>query len=326
MKSVFLQPGVIIASLFIIVLLGGGTYVGIRSSADSRDKDALVSRGRELAAGHASAEQVAAELARARSVAAAELERLDLFTNYSGSPEALAAVREEVYENVLTVIMKEADAAAAAIKLTEKASVAAKKLADEITANRQEIKTILEQWKALISDPVASVAPDAKTKTAAYAEQVQEYIEALGELVDQLTPENSGLTGAQIDTIQDQIDTLVEETTQAVSDISQPTVPPHIVTEQKEEVQNAADTVNDIEEVLEDIVESPGSVTPPSGSITPTPEVITAPPGTSSGGSGTGSTFIGTPSTPVPGTRYVPPLAPVDPSKPKLIEGTNVDL
>ena len=44
MKSVFLQPTVIVASLFILVLVGGGVYGGIRIYSNARDKDALVER------------------------------------------------------------------------------------------------------------------------------------------------------------------------------------------------------------------------------------------------------------------------------------------
>jgi hypothetical protein len=99
-----------------------------------------------LATGHASAEQIAAELAQARIDARVELERLNLLTNYPTSAEALAAVRQEVYENVLTDIVGRIDRVIGDLKASQP-SPAQLKIQQNIIAEQEHIKQILEEWR-----------------------------------------------------------------------------------------------------------------------------------------------------------------------------------
>lgn len=327
MKGLLLQPGMVISSLFVVALVGGGVYAGVRIHNENQEKDAQVARGQHLATTHASAEQVAAELAKARSVASAELERLNLFINYASSPQALAVVREEVYDNILNHVMDAADDIAAQTILKGTATPALQQLQQKISEDRQKIAEILQEWKKLINDPVASVAPGAAATAAGYAKEVKTYIDELKKLVDQLTPDNSGLTPDQIAADQNQVNSIINETNQALSDINQPSVPPSIVQQQQQDVKDTQSKVDDLQQTLTTINDSStpsdtGSGTTPDTSSTPQPQTTDT-----SGGGGSNSNnppAPSEPSAPIPGTRYVPPLPAVDPNKPKLIEGTNV--
>jgi hypothetical protein len=325
MKGLLLQPGVIISSLFVVVLVGGGVYVGVRVHNQNQEKDAQVARGQQLATTHASVEQVAAELAKARSVASAELERLNLFINYASSPQALAVAREEVYDNVLNHVMDVADDIAAQAKLEGTATPALQQLQQKINEDRQKIADVLQEWKKLVNDPVASVAPGAAATSAGYAQEVKTYIDELKKLVDQLTPDNSGLTPAEIAADQNQVNIIIEDVNQAISDINQPSVPPSIVQQQQQEVKDTQSKVDDLQQTLTTInnpstPSDTGSGTTPDTSSTPQPQTTD----TSGGNSSPNQPAPSEPSAPIPGTRYVPPLPAVDPNKPKLIEGTNV--
>lgn len=310
MKSVFLQPTVIIATLFVLVLIGGGVYAGIRLQSDAAGKDALVKKAALLGTGHASAEQIAAELAHARDVAQSESVRLNLFVNYPTSPEALAAVREEVYENVLNAI----DKIDIIVKAAPAQPTAQEKLKEAIAAEKAHIQEVLKEWKELVSNPKTNFDPTAAAKVTAYANEIKTDINDLKKLVDQLTPDNSGLTPAEIVADKSDIAGVIQAVQQAVSDLGQTTVPPAVVQQQQQDTTTAQNNVNNLQQDLNNVNNSNPLPPPTTGDTTP-------PPDTTSSSNPIPPT---TPSEPnYPGTRYAPPPPAQDPDKPHLIEGAN---
>src|SRR3989344_1621052 len=321
MKSVFLQPTVIVASLFILVLVGGGVYGGIRIYSNARDKDALVERAQQLATGHASAEQIAAELIKARETARAEGQRLNLFVNYPSSPDALAAVREEIYENVFNVLIPKTEAILTNIETSKMASAMPQAiLKSKIETDQKHVRVILAEWQNLIGNPISNSNPATAIQVAQYATEVKAYVQELQQLVQQLTPDNSGLTPTEI----------VAEIEQAILDLSQTTVPPAVVNQQQEDLNDAQNQVNELEQELEDVTNPPDTqvsnqnpIIPPisgQGNEIPSSDSGTLP--TDSNQTPSSQTS----SQNLPGTPYIPPVPYIDPSKPKLIEGANTEL
>ncbi len=320
MKSVFLQPTVILASLFILVIIGGATYAGIRLHSDAQGKDDLVKKAEQLATGHASAEQIAAELVKARADAQAEGERLNLFVNYPTSPEALAAVREEVYENIFETI----DTLAGAMKASLKQGVETK-LQEAIAAEKAHIQEVLKEWKELVTNPKTNTDPTAAATAAEYAAQIQTDIQDLKKIVDQLTPDASGLTPAEITAEKAAVADAIADIQQAVSDLGQTVVPPAVVQQQQQDATNAQNTVNNLEQELNAANNPSGNTQGNTNqdSTAPSPDTTTSPGDTTHTNS---NPLVETPSAPnYPGTRYIPPAPVQDPDKPKLIEGANIE-
>jgi hypothetical protein len=317
MKSVFLQPTVIIASLFILVMVGGGVYAGIQLHSDAADKDALVKKASQLGTGHASAEQIAAELAHAREVAQAESARLNLFVNYPTSPEALAAVREEVYENVLNAI----DKIDITVKPAPAQPTAQEKLKEAIAAEKAHIQDVLNQWKELVSNPKANTDPAAAIKATEFANEIKTDINDLKKIVDQLTPDNSGLTPAEIAADKNDVNNAINEVQQAVTDLGQNTVPPEVVQQQQQDANNAQNNVNNLQQDLNNANNPNNNTNQGDGNSNQTaPE----PGQTTSPGESSSNPPADQPGEPTyPGTRYVPPPSAQDPDKPHLIEGAN---
>lgn len=319
--------------LFSLLIIGGGTYAVDQIRTDNQDKDAVIRQGQRIASGHATAEEVAAALAQARAEAAAALERLDLFVRYPSSPEALAAAREEIYDNVINTIMSKSDKVLADIRKTSP------DIQQQIATDRQRIQEILDSWKKLVSGP-ANNSPTAAAQATEYANELQTYIHELQQLVSGLTTENSGLTTDQIITDQTIVSGIISDIQQTISDLGQNTVPPSVVDGQTGIVQGTQTTVGSLEETLNDINSTPstgstggntGGTTNTSGNTGTQSTVDTSGISGTSGSGGTQST-TGTGSgtsgstTLIPGTRYVLPLPPNDPNKPKLIEGANMDI
>src|SRR3989338_406234 len=331
MKSVFLQPTVIVASLFILVLVGGGVYGGIRIYSNARDKDALVERAQQLATGHASAEQIAAELIKARETSRAEGQRLNLFVNYPSSPDALAAVREEIYENVFNVLIPKTEAILTNIETSKMASAMPQAiLKSKIETDQKHVRVILAEWQNLIGNPISNSNPATAIQVAQYATEVKAYVQELQQLVQQLTPDNSGLTPTEIVAEVEGINEIVAEREQAILDLSQTTVPPAVVNQQQEVLNDAQNQVNELEQELEDVTNPPDTqvsnqnpIIPPisgQGNEIPISDSGTLP--TDSNQTPSSQTS----SQNLPGTPYIPPVPYIDPSKPKLIEGANTEL
>ena len=318
MNRLLLQPAFIISSVFILALVAGGVYVSVQIRDDEAGKDALVKSAEMLATGHASAEQIAAELAQARIDARVELERLNLLTNYPTSAEALAAVRQEVYENVLTDIVGRIDRVIGDLKASQP-SPAQLKIQQNIIAEQEHIKQILEEWRQLVSNPSLNSNPTA----AAHAAQIKQDIQDLKKLVEQLTPENSGLSPSDISADQSAVDQAIKDANQAVSDLAQTSVPPSVVQQQQDDTSAANQHVADLQHDLQEANNPSGqSSTPSSDDGTGNTDTSVVPDNTSSPNSSDPN--YQPPSSPnYPGTRYVPPESAQDPDKPKLIEGAN---
>jgi hypothetical protein len=300
------------------VVIGGATYAGIRLHSDAQGKDDLVKKAEQLATGHASAEQIAAELVKARADAQAEGERLNLFVNYPTSPEALAAVREEVYENIFETI----DKLTIAVKVSLKQGVEAK-LQEAIAAEKAHIQEVLKEWKELVTNPKANTDPTAAAKAAEYAAEIQTDIQDLKKIVDQLTPGTSGLTPAEIAAEKAAVEDAIEDIQQAVSDLGQPVVPPNVVQDQQQDVNNAQNNVNNLQQDLNDANNPNNQGNNTQDPTIPSPDNTTSPGDTTSPNSHSSG---GEPAEPnYPGTRYEPPAPVQDPSKPKLIEGANME-
>ncbi len=329
MNRLFLQPAFLISSVFMLALVAGGVYVSIRIHDDEVGKDQLVKKAEQLATGHASAEQIAAELAQARIEARKELERLNLLTNYPTSAEALAAVRQEVYEQVLIGVLARVDAVVGDLAGVNPTS-AQQNIERQIVAEQEHIRQLLEEWKQLVSNSSLNSNPAAATQASQFAAEIKQDIQDLKHLTEQLTPENSGLSPAEITADQTAIDNAIAEAHQAVSNLSQTTVPPSIVQQQQQTVTNAQNTVTQLQQNLQQ------TTNPPAGSSSG--QNSTPPPGTNTGGGSPGDASASdttsslnssdpnyqAPLSPnYPGTRYVPPVVSPDPNKPKLIEGQN---
>lgn len=322
MNRLLLQPAFIISSVFILALVAGGVYVSVQIRDDEANKDALVKSAKQLATGHASAEQIAAELAQARIDARVELERLNLLTNYPTSAEALAAVRQEVYENVLTDIVGRIDRVIGDLKASQPSS-AQLKIQQNIIAEQEHIKQILEEWRQLVSNPSLNSNPTAAAQASQYAAEIKQDIQDLKKLVEQLTPENSGLSPSDISADQSAVDQAIKDANQAVSDLAQTSVPPSVVQQQQNDTSAANQHVADLQHDLQEASSPSGqSSTPSSDDGTGNTDTSVVPDNTSSPNSSDPN--YQPPSSPnYPGTRYVPPESAQDPDKPKLIEGAN---
>jgi hypothetical protein len=159
-------------------------------------------------------------------------------------------------------------------------------------------------------------------------------VQQLQQLVQQLTPDNSGLTSQQIATDQAAVDVAVEQIQQAVSDLSQPVVPPTIIQQQQQNVNNTQNQVDNLQQQLNNANnppvgqgseqnQNPGQ-TPPSGT---SPDAATNPASPDNSGSSSSDNPLYVPPTiNLPGTRYIPQEPVQDPTKPKLIEGANPGL
>lgn len=316
MKRTVLSQPVFMYSIIMIAVLGfAGAYAYTKIHQDQAQKDALVRQAEQLATGHASAEEIAAELADARTTAQKELDRLDLFVNYSSSPEALAAMREDVFQNVLNVFAKNTESVFKDINNSknQQAINSQNSIQAKIAADQAHIQDILQQWKALVTNPVTNSSPGAAVKASTYATQVQTDVKDLQQLAQQLTPGNSGLTPQQIAADQATIDVAVQQIQQVILDLSQTVVPPAIIQQQQQVVDSTQNQVNNLQQQLID------ANNPPDASSNQ------ASPGNVGSGSGGTPPYV-PPTINLPGTRYVPPVSVQDPTKPKLIEGANPGL
>ncbi len=96
-----------------------------------------------------------------------------------------------------------------------------------IDTMRAEITTTLNDWKALVQD-VNQNGPSQSSDASVqqYANDVEQYISELKLIIDNLTPDNSGLTPEEIAKDQVAVDAAIQEADQAIAIIDTPPPPP----------------------------------------------------------------------------------------------------
>mgnify|MGYP000904673521 CR=1 FL=1 len=325
MASLFRQLTILITSIIVIALIWGGIRIVQEVRTDSSQKEARIQEAQRRAAQIPSAEQILVELNQARAAVRVEVERLNVLMTSPRSPEALAIMREEVYQDVSGSILARADAVLKDITATKGtvATVAQTKLQIQIAEDRAHIQEVLTEWKELIQNPTSSGGSSAAQQQ--YANEIKTYIKELQELVTTLTPENSGLTPQEIADDKAAVAAAIKEADQAIAALGSPSVPPAVVQQQQDVVADAQHQVENLQQQLDQINNPSSSGTgetssPTTGGNTDTQQDTTPPTNPSS----PSSPHVD-PEPQQPGTRYVPPPVVDDPNKPHLIEGANTD-
>ena len=90
-------------------------------------------------------------------------------------------------------------------------------LLGHIEVMRRDITQTLISWRELLktiaTTSIEAATPSVVKKVTEYADTVHEYITELQNVVDSLTPENSGLTQPEIDSYKAAVSTAIDETT-----------------------------------------------------------------------------------------------------------------
>ncbi len=99
------------------------------------------------------------------------------------------------------------------LKITTKAD-----LQQKINAKRQNINTILSAWKRKVSISQASTITSATINDLVLdAQEIEEYVNELAQIVDLLTPENSGLSQEEIDAYADLLSQVLSDITGTIA-------------------------------------------------------------------------------------------------------------
>lgn len=176
----------------------------------------------------------------------------------------------------------------------------------------------IEGLRAMINNLISSWQTDTGSIRANDLVLINDYLGQLQDIVDNLTPQNSGLTQAEID----HYDQIVSDAQNAVDtatnaqDSNQ--VTPEDIQNQQNTVDQYQNTVNDIQQILNDVTTSnPDNTSGGSNSGTDNTGGNTGAGDTS--GTNTGDNQTNEP----PPSTASPPLAPTNNGKPTLIQGTN---
>lgn len=205
------------------------------------------------------------------------------------------------------------------LKITTKAD-----LQQKINAKRQNINTILSAWKRKVSVSQASTITSATINDLVLdAQEIEEYVNELAQIVDLLTPENSGLS-------QEEIDAYANLLSQVLSDITG-TIATLVVTSTSPQsaspTQTVTVTVSDIENQQAEVDAAQAQVDALAAQLAQIQALIQQ--AQQQQASSTQQTPVIQHTTQQPqnvGTQrgnYVPPDIIIQPGPPSLIEGEN---
>ncbi|MES2216368.1 MAG: hypothetical protein V4481_03660 [Patescibacteria group bacterium] len=275
------QRGIVAMALLVIVALAfitGGLYIYGKSIQHSADDQLIRIAQDNLRAGQApkTAVELYAQLAWEKARLQMETDKLNQL-----KAEAIKAALSDVYDGVGKVFD------------TSEIKVKNKVLQNQIDTVRAQINKIFDSWKALAASGggEGSALHDAIKKDSS---NVNVYIEQLKEIIDKLTPGNSGLTQAEIDALKKAIDDAGGAVNSAESDLHNAETgkppgtgsgnndgtqgngtttpdgnnnpPPNPIDDQKKVVD---DIKKDIDDTQKEIDKLPPSPTPPPGTYVP---------------------------------------------------------
>ena len=207
MKRTSSQSGIVSTALLIIVILAfitGGIY--LYSKTTQNDKDQQLLRLAEANLRNKRAPRTAVEL---YAELAWEKAKLELETTKL----------EELQQLAVTAAINNAYDGVGDFLNSSKIRVTDKELQARINAIRDEIAKILAQWKLLSRSGTGSGSAFQEAVRRDLP-QVNNYIDELRNIVNSLTPENSGLTQAQIDEYKKAIDDTSGSVNDATGDLA----------------------------------------------------------------------------------------------------------
>jgi hypothetical protein len=209
-----------------------------------------------------------------------------------------------------------------------------KSIEEKIEAERLKIKEALDRLKKQSQDVLKKVfTPAEVTQIRNDVNAVEDFIENLQDIVDGLTPGNSGLTQEEIEEYEDIVDGALEEIQEIIDNLppSTPTIPTNPANPSNptnpspssspsvtpEDIQEQQEIVDEAEEVVENLEEELAALPSPSPSPSANPSQSVGP---------------GNSTTPSPspsdepytggndGSEYVPPVIQYN-GVPKLLQG-----
>lgn len=277
---------VALIAVVVIAMLTAGTYAYTKVRKNGDLADALISSAKlSLERSSRSVDEIAAELSAKRLNLKKEINRLDLFNRSafdlsSAYGRALSSIRAEVSDSVITKtdsifnLLVNADIDTA--------------LKVSLTQNRQELIALVEEWqKTMVSNQGSVNQSKVSEASSAVVTAAEEYAQSLEIAVQNLSPENSGLTQTEIQQQQSVVDTVSNTVQQISENIDQ-------VQPSQENIQNLEQNIQNLEQELQTTIlttpptstdnnpaQQTGTTSPDNGSYTPPPYIPPPPPDTS---------------------------------------------
>jgi len=189
---------IVVAALFVLA----GVYIYAKHTKDNSE-NALINAAQnafDSSTPPQTALEFYAEMAWAKTRLQMENDKLAKLKAEAGTSFIIEDALRKGFEKLSLAVFAGTDALFGNAK-TNPNFIPTTKAAIEISINikRAEINTILREWQELISSPSGGSSSSLAEAIQEDLPQIQEYLDELKDIIDTLTPGNSGLTQAEID-------------------------------------------------------------------------------------------------------------------------------
>ncbi len=199
----------IVSGVIAFVIIGGSLYFYLYSQKKQDADSALINSLKDSLDASSPQLQLHSSLLKAQANLQMQTNRLTDMQNALITQQQFSSAMKSGYDIVDSAV--------------KKTDVISKKIQDEVTTKRQQVTDALNLWKDLIArTPKDGATDEVRALAQAYAETAQSYLAELQDVVDNLTPETSGLTQSQIDSYV----ALVQDASRSVDSVVQTLLPP----------------------------------------------------------------------------------------------------